>query len=163
MRTDEIFQVYNEVLSSPMRSLNYDYLSHADSMSHQVPTETGDSLEAIKPSFNSNDVIFSELPSSVINDVRVLPFLIVLYDEFLKNRILDYTYLPLLVGEHNDNSIILDWIYETIRISFYFMKDKDVYSVTRYDVKKNSFTQKIEDLPSGRYKEIASQVIHEIA
>lgn len=163
MRTEELNKVYNDVTSTPIRSLDYSYFDFINYNSSMESTGTGNLSDTIKPSLNFNDSIFSELPSDVVNDNRVQPFLIALYDAYIKQRLSDYTYLPLIVGEHDEESVILDWIYETVRISFYFMKEKNVYSVTRYDVKKNSYSQKIEDMPKGRYQEIATQIIQEIA
>ena len=162
MKNNVHIQDYKDVSPALVRSLNYNYLRHDSEISH-MSTETGDSSELIVPPLNLSDSIFSELPVDVLNNQRVRPFLIALYYAFISHQKGDYTYLPLTLGEKDDNSIVLDWIYETVRFSFFFMKDKDVYSITRYDTQKNSFSQKIEDLPANRYKEIASQVVQAIA
>lgn len=163
MKKEDLYQEYKGVYTTPIRSLDYDYLSGINTESPHLSTETGEPSDSITPSLNLSDGIFSELPPDVLHNERVQPFLIVLYYTYLSQKNLDYTYLPLTVGDKDEDSIVLDWIYETVRFSFFFMKDKDVYSITRYDSQKNSFSQKIEDMPSKRYKEIASQVIQAIA
>lgn len=162
MKNEELVQEYNDISPVLLRSLNYNYLVHNSDISH-MSTETGDSSEIIIQPLDLCDSIFSELPNDVLNNQRVQPFLIALYYAFLSQQKSDYTYLPLTLGEKEEDSIVLDWIYETVRFSFFFMKDKDVYSITRYDSQKNSLSQKIEDLSANRYKEIASQVIQAIA
>lgn len=160
MREEKISHAYNTA-SDPIRSLNYEYLSQGD---YRVSsTETGSISVLVSPVINLNDGIFSQLPKEVVDNSKVQPFLIALYDAFENKRNPNYTYLPLEVAEYGEDGIILDWVYETVRISFFFMNDKNLYSVSRYDAQHNSYSQKIEEMAKERYKEIASQVLGEIA
>ncbi len=163
MKNEAFFQEYIDISTKPIRSLNYNYLGRINNEIPNLSTDTGEPFDSITPALNLSDGIFSELPDDVLNNERVQPFLIALYYAFLNHKNYDYTYLPITVGEQNGDFIVLDWVYETVRISFFFMKDKDVYSVTRYDAQKKSLSQKIEDMPSKRYQEIASQVIQAIS
>lgn len=145
------------------RNLNNDYTNSIDYLRQGSTTETGGDLETIIPLLNQKGSIFSDLSEDIIRNKKIRPFLNELNKAFLLHKNPNYTYLPISVGEHNDDEIILDWIYEAVRISFYFLKDKDVYSVTRYDLQKNSYSQTIEELEEKRYKEIAEKVIREVS
>lgn len=160
MKVEILSSAYNTT-SDPIRSLNYKYLNQDDC--RVSPTETGSISVLFSSVINLNDGIFSQLPREVVEDSKVQPFLMALHDAYEKQRNPNYTYLPLEVAEHGKDGIILDWIYETVRISFFFMNDKNLYSVSRYDAQHNSYSQKIEDMAKERYKEIASQVLSEIA
>lgn len=158
MRTEEQ-KDYNVPYDTQIRSLNYEYLGSND----YPASDTGIVSDLIAPALNFNDSIFSELPSNIINNLRVQPFLVALYDAYQSLKKPSFTYLPIILGECEDDNIILDWVYETVRIALYFMKDKELYSVIKYDKKNESYSQKIEEIRAERYKEIASQLIREIA
>lgn len=158
---EEIFSDAYNTVSDPIRSLNYEYLNQKDCSA--MSTETGRVSGLVSPVLNTNDSILSQLPTDVMENSKVKPFLIVLYNEYIKQKNPYYTYLPLEVAEIGEEGIILDWVFETVRISFFFMKDKNMYSITRYDAQRNSYFQKIEEITSERYQEIASQILGEIA
>lgn len=160
MRVEKLSDAYNTI-SDPIRSLKYEYLNQNESRA--TSTDTGSASGLVSPILNTNDSILSQLPREVLENSKVLPFLIVLYYEYIKQKNPFYTYLPIEVAETGEDGIILDWVFETVRISFFFMKDKDMYSITRYDAQRNSYSQKIEEITQARYQEIASQILGEIA
>lgn len=163
MRTESSVISYVGNNKDSHRSLKNGYTNSIDYLHQGSTTETGGELETVIPLLNQKGSIFSDLSEDIIGNVKIRPFLNELNKAFLLYKNPNYTYLPISVGEHNDDEIILDWIYETVRISFYFLKDKDVYSVTRYDLQKNSYSQTIEELEEKRYKEIAEKVIREVS
>lgn len=141
--------------------LPIDYLSDSKT---PIPegTNTGADSDIITPIISIKDDIFKDLPTEIKNNDKVQPFLKALSLEYTIHKNPEFTYLPLMVGENNEDSIILDWIYETISISFYFMRDRNLYSVTRYDPKKNAYSQTIEQMQQKQYKEVAEKVLVQI-
>lgn len=159
MRVEKITDAYNTI-SYSIRSLNYEYLNQNDSKA--MSTDTGSLSVIVSPIINTNESLLSQLPREVLENSKVQPFLIVLYNEYIKQKTPSYTYLPIEVAEIGEDGIILDWVFETVRFSFFFMKDKNLYSITRYDAQRNSYSQKIEEITTERYQEIASQILSEI-
>ena len=163
MSSVELVNTYKEEQEEGLLHLTQSYI-HDDFLKSQMSvTETGRIESSVVPIMSNNDVIFSELPDEIIQHAAINPFLTELFYIYSTNKKEEYTYLPLLIGQNDDENIVLDWIYETVRISFFFNNDRDVYSITKYDPQSKSYYQKVETLAKDKYKDIATEVIQAIA
>lgn len=153
---------YNEDDILGMLAFPNDYISNSPKNPTLNGTDTGADTGFVMPSFSIKDDIFQELPEEVKSNNRVLPFLKALGQEYIIHKDTGFSFLPLMVGENNDDGVILDWIYETVSISFYFLKDKMMYSITRYDPTKKAFSQEVEPMQQDGYKKVAEKVMAEI-
>lgn len=162
MNSDNLVNTYKENKEVNLLHLAQSYIQDDILKTHMSATETGRAEISIFPVMSNNDVIFSELPEEIKQNVFINPFLRELFNVYSTNKKEEYTYLPLLVGHKDDENIVLDWIYETVRISFFFTKERDAYSITKYDPQSKSYYQKVETLSKDKYKDIATEVIQAI-